>query len=272
MEIKPCKSPIPRMGGKHYLAKWINSYFPEHKIYVEPFGGGAHVLCNKNPYISKLEVYNDSESKLVNIFKAIMDDESRELLIKKLMLTPYSRELFYEIRSDKYKAFKDEFLNNVFRDLILMRQSFGGDWTNRIPSWGYIRTRNKMQVAFGNFPEKLMGLVQRFRMVQIENLDFRKIIKNYDSPDTLFYCDPPYIKKENYYEGSFNQKDHEELAEILNNIKGKAILSYYPCKLVRDSYWKNGWKIVQKKINLASAKVKQGEIKKKVSELLIMNY
>ena len=80
-------------GGKVRISSWGTSFFPGHKIYVEPFGGAAGVLLNKAP--SPLEVYNDLNSDLVNFFRVLRDKEKAEKLIRRLRLTPYAREEYY---------------------------------------------------------------------------------------------------------------------------------------------------------------------------------
>jgi hypothetical protein len=77
-------------GGKWLLAPWILSYMPEHKVYVEPFGGGGSVLLRKNR--AHEEVYNDLDREIVNLFRVVRDNGND--LRRKLELTPYSREEF----------------------------------------------------------------------------------------------------------------------------------------------------------------------------------
>ncbi|MDR1007999.1 MAG: DNA adenine methylase [Campylobacteraceae bacterium] len=87
--------------------------------------------------------------------------------------------------------------------------------------------------SFKPFHDRLKG-------VCIENMDFSNLIKNYDADTTLFYADPPYVGTENYYKGSlkggFGIKDHERLASDLKGIKGKFVLSYNVCDVVKDLY------------------------------------
>jgi len=79
---------------------------------------------------------------------------------------------------------------------------------------------------------------KRLKGVCIENMDFKKLIQTYDSPQTLFYLDPPYIGTESYYQTpqGFHIDQHIELANILKTIQGKFVLSYNDCEVVRDLY------------------------------------
>jgi DNA adenine methylase len=36
-------------------------------------------------------------------------------------------------------------------------------------------------------------IARRLQNVYIDHLDFRRCIKNWDRPDTFFYCDPPHF-------------------------------------------------------------------------------
>src|SRR5574337_272680 len=85
------KRPLLRYhGGKWKLAPWILRHLPPHRVYVEPFGGGASVLLQKPR--SYAEVYNDLDGEVVNLF--IMARERGEELAQAIELTPFAREEF----------------------------------------------------------------------------------------------------------------------------------------------------------------------------------
>src|SRR5258706_9367454 len=82
-------SPVTWFGGKSKLAQRIIEHFPEHRTYVEVFGGSAAVLITKKP--AGVEVYNDIDGQLVNLFRILREPLLCEELRRALESTPYSR-------------------------------------------------------------------------------------------------------------------------------------------------------------------------------------
>lgn len=96
------------------------------------------------------------------------------------------------------------------------------------------------------------------------------ILKEYDYNEALFYLDPPYVGTENYYKntGGFGLKEHKLLNELLKNIKGKFMLSYNDCELIRELYKDFNFKELKVRYFLNNNVLKRKESK----ELLIMNF
>ena len=115
--------------------------------------------------------------------------------------------------------------------------------------------------------EYLNVVSNRLNKVVIENDDYRKIIKNYDKKDTLFYLDPPYYDAEKYYPDRFMLEDHLELKRLLEGIKGKFILSYNDCDYIRKLY--RGYNIVE--VERVHSLI-QKNTKPRYQELIIKNY
>ncbi len=145
-------------------------------------------------------------------------------------LYPYSREEFEYCR-DYWRDCVDD-VERAARYFVAMRQSFNGvgkSWSRstRESARGMSRAASKYLSAVERLPE----IHQRLKGIQIENRDFRQIIKDFNHPDTFFYLDPPYIAdtrlSPNVYEHEMTNEDHEELVESLLRIKGKAMLSGY---------------------------------------------
>jgi len=167
-------------GGKFFLIKKLLPLIPPHEVYVEVFGGAANLLFNKPP--SKVEVYNDINSELVNFFRVLRDDVKWKILQEKLLLTPYSREEF-ELACREENGLDD--VERARRFFVRIQQSYGG----RGETFGYGLSRSKASTYF----HKLYGFAEfhdRIRNVVVENDDFEKIIKRYDSPATFFFPRP----------------------------------------------------------------------------------
>ncbi|EPC1364265.1 DNA adenine methylase, partial [Campylobacter jejuni] len=111
---------------------------------------------------------------------------------------------------------------------------------------------------------------KRLKNASIENKSFEYILKEYDYNEALFYLDPPYVGTENYYKntGGFGLKEHELLCNLLKNIKGKFMLSYNDCDLVRELYKDFNIKELKVRYSLNNNVLKRKESK----ELLIMNF
>jgi len=241
------RSIIRYYGGKGHSWRRIVPHFPPHHTYVEPFGGAANVLLNKPP--SPVEVYNDIDSNLVTIFRVLRDhpDELR----RALELTPYSREEYVRCLGPL------DGLNDVEkarRLIVRYRQVFGGmGQTARPGQWSYSVTQSAHGMAssvskwLSTIDAVLPAVVERFRRVQIENLPWQEIIRRYDTPETLFYCDPPYMLSTRNSHGEYAYEmtldEHRELAEVLNNVKGHVVLSGYASP--EYDKWYRGWKRVE---------------------------
>lgn len=65
---------IPWIGGKKLLRKEIIKRFPNDDgftKYVEVFGGAGWVLFEKKQNKNQLEVFNDIDSNLINLYRCI---------------------------------------------------------------------------------------------------------------------------------------------------------------------------------------------------------
>lgn len=237
------KSPINWFGGKYYMANDIIRLFPKHKVYVEVFGGAGHILFKKEP--SEIEVYNDIDSGLYLFFKTLRDENKANILKQKLDLTPYSRKEFYHCR-DTWKNEKDE-IEKVRKWYVATMQSFSTNFS----TWSHSKNKSRRGMSqavsqwLGKIENDLPKAVERLKTVQIENMDYKDLIKKYDGKDTLFYLDPPYIHKTRQmtYQYTYEMTDqqHEEMINILLHIKGKAILSGYDNEIY-NKLLDNGWR------------------------------
>lgn len=231
------KSPLIWFGGKSIVADKIINHFPEHLNYIEVFGGAAHVISAKMP--AKNEVYNDIDQNLVNFL--MIAREYKEKLKEDLLSLPYSRYLYEKWKKEDMSHLSD--YDRAVRFFYMNRSAIvaGNSESAKGTGWRHsIKSGANPARSYQGAVQRMDEFVERMRGVMIENLDFREVIDKYDSPNSLFYLDPPYLGREKMYAGCFSMRDHINLSEKLNKVKGKVILSYYDDPLLGDLY--KGWR------------------------------
>lgn len=218
---------IPWIGGKSRLRKYIIPLIPaDAGRYIEVFGGAAWVLFGKEQTKGQMEVYNDIDGNLVNLYLQI---KNNCVALQNELDALHSRELFRRYKTDIVEGTELTDLQRAARYWYLIKCSFGAN-----------------RYSFATSPRDLSKSVDelyhyrdRLRRVIIENLDFEQLIKTYDRPQACFYLDPPYVDTERYYKSplnSFKTADHKRLKDVLRSIKGRFILSYNDCDFIRDIY------------------------------------
>ncbi|MCM1506625.1 MAG: DNA adenine methylase [Ruminococcus flavefaciens] len=215
------KSFIAWVGGKSLLAKKIVEQFPDDfDRYIEVFGGGGSVLFYKENH-AKLEIYNDLNSCLVNLFRCAK--YHRAELQREISGYFNARETFDEIKEKlKIRGFTD--IQRAAMFYVQIKISYGSNLRT------FCCKEHNLSADYLEQVEK------RLEKVVIENKDFENLIKVYDRPKALFYCDPPYHKAEYFYDAVFPKADHERLKAVLSQIKGRFVLSYNDDEYIRELY------------------------------------
>ncbi|MDZ4689322.1 MAG: DNA adenine methylase [Planctomycetaceae bacterium] len=249
MAVRP---PLKWYGGKRYLADWIVGHFPEHRIYLEPFGGGASVLLNKQPV--EVETYNDIDLRLTRFFRVLRDQGDE--FIRRASLTPYSQVEFETARdsrdSEGYPIGSGE-VDRALLDFIRWRQSFAG----KGQSWSYTTTRARGGMAgdvnaWWTAIEALPQVIDRIRRVQFICQSAFDAIPRFDHEEGLIYCDPPYLHgtraqgSTNVYHAEMTDAEHRQLAELLTSCKSAIVLSGYDSPMYHELYRK--WQKVTRDI------------------------
>ena len=231
-------------GGKWKLAPWIISHFPAHRIYVEPFGGGASVLLRKPR--SYAEVYNDLWADVVNVFRVLRDPVSATELERLLRLTSFARDEFEAPWPDETIDVIERARRTIFRSFA----GFGSASTNAKHSTGFRANSNRSGTTpahdWANFPQHITTFTARLAGVVVENRPAVDVITSHDSAETLHYVDPPYphetrnmARGNAAYACEMATADHEQLAEVLNSCSGMVIVSSYHSAFYEKLF--NGW-------------------------------
>jgi DNA adenine methylase len=261
------RPPVKWYGGKHYLARRIIDRFPAHRVYLEPFGGGASVLLNKPPV--DVETYNDLDQKISRLFKVLRDESAA--FISRVSLVPYSQ---VEFEAAAYYPASASDVEMAVCDFVRWRQSFSG----RGQSWSRTTSRARGGMAgdvnaWWSAIEMLPQIVDRLKRVQILCQPAVDAIHGFDHPEGLIYCDPPYVHgarakgSTDIYALEMTDEDHRKLASVLKNCKSKVVLSGYPSPLYEELY--AGWRSVDFDIaNHASGAKSKG----RATERLWMNF
>lgn len=243
---------ISWIGGKKMLRKKILEQFPQqdsYTRYIEVFGGAGWMLFAKDRHAS-LEVYNDVNQNLVNLFRCVKYHP--EALEKELDWILLSREQFLDAREQiKARGLTD--IQKAARFYILIKESYGTD----LDSFG-MKNRSLEGAKSG-----LVRVAERLSTVVIENVDFGHLINTYDRKEAFFYLDPPYYDAEKYYPDRFNPEDHERLRGRLLQLKGRFLLSYNDCQPIRQLYSDFAVIEIDRANNLGKGRYR---------ELLIKNY
>lgn len=238
----PTRPALRWHGGKWKLAPWLLQHMPPHRVYVEPFGGGANLLLRKARAIS--EVYNDLDAELVNFFRICRNQPAK--LAAALSLTPYAR--------DEYDGLYDQARGRIERARRFVTRSFMGQnskgafarsgFDARINDDDYISRLNSLVVL----PDVVVEVAARLTGVLIENCDGRLLLDRYDGQSTLFYIDPPYLQRtrsRTRFPNELTVDDHVELLARLRAVTGMVMLSAYPDPLYEDAL--EGWRRLETK-------------------------
>lgn len=282
---------IPWVGGKEKLAPYIRQVFPPKvKVYVEPFGGSGAILLGLPADSSRLDIYNDLDKELSNLFLCVK--EKSNVLLRELKFLPiHSRAVFEHYKN--FVAHEAVYRENVLEELALLedRSCFTEEqaeelrpiFQERLELFHVQRAAAFYQCVRGSFsgtvtsfgvkPLRLSRFLyqipeasRRLEDVAVENKNALQLIHERDSPNTLTYCDPPYFQAERIYRVRCQSRLHVRLWQKLSDCKGYVVVSYNDCPFIRQLY--KDFYILAFKRNNPLAQEKGSEY----GELIITNY
>lgn len=251
-------------GGKFSHLDWLLPLLPECHHYCEPFAGSAAVLLNRDPAL--VETYNDIDGEVCNFFRVLRSEKDR--LLEAIALTPFSREEFAiacevdPARAPLERARRFYVRARQVRTGLAQKASLGR-WAN---------CKNTSRAGMSGVVSRWLGgvealadIAERLIRVQIENRPALEVIELYDSPETLFYCDPPYVHQTrgdaNAYGTEMSDEEHRQLAKVLNSARGMVAISNYDCELMDALYPPSRWyKLKASPKTIHSTKDKRAEV------------
>lgn len=258
------KTPISYYGGKQRLVPKIIPLFPEHKQYIEPFTGGGAVYFAKPK--SEHEVINDLDSRIVNFYRVLKTKEKFSQLQEKIRATLHSE-------SEYNRAW--DVLNLPMIDEIEFAWAF---WVQTNMSFSFIlcgsfafcsddRSGKLSNNKRNAFDERYL---MRLETTEIFCRDAINLIKLKDSPDSFFYCDPPYVSSDKGHYADYTMDNFRNLLDTLATIKGKFLLSSYPEDILIEYRERYGWRTQDHEAEVA---VTGKRVEKKYkTECLTWNY
>ena len=281
---------ISWVGGKKALRDLIYQKMPkEFGRYIEVFGGGGWVLFGRTPDAA-MEVYNDFNSDLANLFRCVRDQPMA--FLKELGFLPLNgRDEFFVLKKFlEQEEFTDAFMRQELelaqRELtpvqfdeikaILLEKAQMNDIRRAAAFFKVIRySYGSGCTSYGCQPfdiRKTFDLIwqgsRRLKDTVIENKDFEELIKQYDRENAFIYCDPPYYLTEGHYAVEFRREDHFRLRDTLKGCQGKFLVSYNDCEFIRELYQDFRIESVSRLNNLAQRYDSGCEY----AEVLISNY
>jgi DNA adenine methylase len=281
--------PLKWHGGKHYLARVILELMPRHLHYVEPFFGGGQVLFARDPEDPRYwwdkpqsdgrvsggvsEVVNDIDGNLMNFYAVLKDPDLFPQLQHRLDLTLFS-EAGWEGACRLLAGRDGSPVDRAAALFVQVRQSLAGRRTTFCPT-----TRTRLRSGRNGDVNGWWGAVdgladvhRRLKDVKVLCRPALEVIRQEDTPATLFYLDPPYlhdtrVATEAYGDHEMTLGDHRELLRVIRQCRGKVILSGYDNGLYNTvlSDWARRTADVP---NNAAG----GEAKRRMTEVLWMNF
>jgi DNA adenine methylase len=256
-EGEPVRPLLRWLGGKYRLAPWIVSHFPEHRVYLEPYGGAASVLLRKARAYN--EIYNDLDGEVVNLFRVLRDPPAAAELVRLARLTPYAKAEYFAALEPC-----DEPVERARRLLVRSHMAHGTGGSPRINDATGFRSDGPSATTnvageWAEFPDALATIVERLRGVNIQSVPALELIERYSDEKVLIYLDPPYPPETrstkarrgghlyHAYAHEMDDDDHRALLDACRRSRSMVLLSSYPNAMYEAGL--PGWTRRQKRTN-----------------------
>ena len=212
MKTKPI---VPWMGGKRRLVSQLAKKMPEHECYVELFAGGAALFFMREQQ-SKVEVINDINGELVNLYRVVQ--HHLEEFVRQFKWSLVSRQMFDWLKNANTDLMTD--IQRAARFYYLQHTAFGAKCSGQ--NFGTATTARPVNLL--RIEEQLSEAHLRLSGVTVEHLSWDACLMKYDRPHSFMYADPPYWKLAGYGV-NFGLDQYEKMAEMMKTCKSKVMLS-----------------------------------------------
>ena len=236
--------PLKWHGGKNAhqgkLARWIISKMGPHLTYCEPFAGGLAVLLWKDPE-GVNEIVNDLNGHLTNFWRTLQREDTFARFQRYVEAAPFSP-VEWNDAGDRLDVPDSVARAGAF--FVHSRQSLAGrmDGFATLSTGRTRRGMNEQVSAWLTAVEGLAAVHARLKRVAILCMPAVDMIRKYDGPQTLFYCDPPYLHEtrasmDTYRQFEMTLADHREFLAVVRQCQGKVMVSGYPNGLYDQTLW-----------------------------------
>lgn len=223
--MKKLSTPFCRIGSKTPIQDTIIRMKPnDYKTYIEPFvGSGAIYFKLQNDPDKVKSVLNDKDKIVSMGFRLLKTNPTGDIEKFKNMSMPTLNAYVKSTQSGN--------LNNLAKAIIILCGTFGSKGYG--PIYKTAGLYNKMKkIVRGDYKDYMKNTV-------VSSTDYKQVIRKYDNKDAFLFIDPPYEgsdKDKLYKDDSADILD--ELAKVLNTVKGKFLLTLNDSSRVRNLFSK----------------------------------
>lgn len=219
---------ISYYGGKQRLASKLLPLIPEHKVYVEPFCGGAALLFAKPvPEVSNndnyREVLNDKDERIITLYRVAQTQPGH---LHHLLTHTLHSEAEYRKAGDIIRNWdQHDDIWKAWAVYVNIQQSFSN---GMLKGWARSKSKCNFGTLWNNKINRLGDVFERLSKIYLTCTDALEVIDQFDGPNSFFYCDPPYVGTHQGHYPGYTLTDLQALVNKLDGIKGKFLLSTYP--------------------------------------------
>jgi DNA adenine methylase len=257
------RTPLSYYGGKQQLANIILGLIPPHRIYCEPFLGGAAIFFAKEP--SKVEIINDTNGEVINFYEVLKRDFPA--LEREIEISLHSRKQHHQAQVINQNPDMFDRIKRAWAIWMLGNGSYGCKLNG---GFGYDRIGTTSKKLDNKRADFTVEYANRLQKAQIECCDALRIIRSRDAKDAFFYLDPPYVGSDQGHYDGYSQEDFDALLEVLKGIQGKFLLSSYRNKALTDYAGRNSWHSLE--LKMAKTMANRFKTHEGKTEVLTANY